>query len=143
MSLIFLALDEILEIHTDQIVRYGGSSGVRDLGLLESAIMQAQATFGGQYLHADFPQMAAAYLFHIVQNHPFVDGNKRVGTAAAEVFLLVNGIEFVAPDDALYDTVIAVATGNCTKSELTEFIRANCEGLRPIDPSELDSGGNA
>ncbi len=140
MALTFLTLDEVLAIHTDQIARYGGSGGVRDLELLESAIMQPQATFDGQFLHADFPQMAAAYLFHIVRNHPFVDGNKRAGTAAAEVFLIMNGIEFVATDDELYDTVIAVAKGEFSKSQLAHFIRQNCEGLRSIDnPGDADN----
>ena len=69
------------------MARYGGLPGLRDEGLLESAVAQAVATFGGEYLHNDIFQMAAAYLFHIVQNHPFVDGNKRAGAAAAVVFL--------------------------------------------------------
>lgn len=86
MTPVFLTLDEALDIHRDQIQRYGGSSGIRDLGLLQSALAQPQAAFAGQFLHADLIEMAAAYLFHITQNHPFVDGNKRTGTAAALVF---------------------------------------------------------
>ena len=76
MSPIFLGLDEVIEIHRDQIERYGGHPGVRDMGLLQSAIAMPQASHGGKYLHADLFEMAAAYLFHIVQNHPFVDANK-------------------------------------------------------------------
>ena len=76
MSPDFLTLDEVLEIHRDQIERYGGAAGIRDLGLLQSALAQPSATFGGQYLHADLHEMAAAYLYHLVQNHPFLDGNK-------------------------------------------------------------------
>src|SRR6266702_1459663 len=91
MAPTFLTTDQVLEIHSDQIARYGGMAGVRDLGLLQSALAQPQATFGGQLLHADLFEMAAAYLFHLVQNHPFVDGNKRVGAVAAIVFLLTNG----------------------------------------------------
>src|SRR5437867_10279787 len=90
MAPTFLSLDEILEIHKDQIARYGGMAGIRDLGLLQSALAQPQATFGSQFLHADLIEMAAAYLFHIVQNHPFIDGNKRVGAVAALVFLQLN-----------------------------------------------------
>ena len=85
-SIEFLELSDILEIRADQIFHYGGTIELRDAGILESAIEQPRATFGGQFLHA-FPfEMAAAYLFHIVNNHPFVDGNKRTGTLAALVF---------------------------------------------------------
>ena len=76
MPPVLLTLDEVLEIHRDQLARYGGSQGIRDLGLLQSALAQPPATFGGQFLHADLFETAAAYLLHIVQNHPFVDGNK-------------------------------------------------------------------
>ncbi|HYQ81440.1 MAG TPA: Fic family protein, partial [Anaeromyxobacteraceae bacterium] len=72
----FLTLDEVLALHADQIGRYGGSPGLRDLGLLESALAAPRATFGGEHLHGSLPEMAAAYLFHLVRNHPFVDGNK-------------------------------------------------------------------
>lgn len=77
MSITFLGLDEVLKIHADQIARYGGAEGVRDLGLLESAVAAAQTSFSGSYLHGTLPEMAAAYLFHVAQNHPFVDGNVR------------------------------------------------------------------
>lgn len=70
----FLRLDDLLEIHRDQIERYGGVLGARDIGLLQSAIAQPCATFAGNYLHADLFEMAAAYLFHIARNHPFIDG---------------------------------------------------------------------
>src|SRR6185369_192349 len=97
----FLTLDEVLEIHRDQIVRYGGSMGVRDMGLLQSALAQPQATFERQFLHHDIFEMAAAYLFHIVQNHPFIDGNKRVGVAAALVFLLLNDCDIKATNNEI------------------------------------------
>ena len=82
-SIEFLELSDILEIHADQISNYGGTIEVRDAGILESAIEQPRATFAGQFLHVFPYEMAAAYLFHIVKNHPFVDGNKRTGTVAA------------------------------------------------------------
>jgi death-on-curing protein len=82
----FLNLGEVLEIHRDQIARYGGSSGLRDLNLLKSAVAMPQATFDGEFLHTDIFEMAAACLFHIVGNHPFLDGNKRVGAVACLVF---------------------------------------------------------
>jgi death on curing protein len=90
---VFLSLDEVLEIHEQQIDRYGGSPGLRDAAGLESAVATPQATFGGEYLHTSIPAMAAAYLFHLCQNHAFIDGNKRVGANAAITFLLINGWE--------------------------------------------------
>jgi death on curing protein len=83
---LFLSLDEVLEIHEQQIARYGGPPGLRDAAALESAIATPQATFGGEFLHTSVPAMAAAYLFHLCQNHPFLDGNKRVGANAAITF---------------------------------------------------------
>lgn len=119
----FLGLEEVLQIHADQSERHGGSSGIRDLGLLESAIAMPQASFGGQLLHADIFEMAAAYLFHIVRNHPFMDGNKRVGTAAALVFLRLNGASIRVTNAALVKTVLAVAQGKIGKAAVAEFFR--------------------
>src|SRR5712691_7855129 len=96
---LFLRLNEIIEIHNDQIVRYGGSRGIRDMGLLQSAGAMPMSSFGGQYLHADLYEMAAAYLFHLVRNHAFVDGNKRVAALTAAVFLQVNGLRVTADKD--------------------------------------------
>jgi death-on-curing protein len=97
VELLFLSLEEVLEIHRQQIERYGGALGVRDLSLLESAIAQPQATFSAEFLHASVPAMAAAYLLHICRNHPFVDGNKRVAANAAITFLLMNDWEPTFP----------------------------------------------
>src|ERR1043165_299111 len=88
----FLELEQLAEIHQSQLERRGGSAGLRDEGLLRSALSQPEASFGGRWLHADLYEMASAYLFSLVSNHPFVDGNKRVGAVAAGVFLRVNGI---------------------------------------------------
>src|SRR5579864_1839590 len=98
MDPLFLTLDEVLEIHAQQIELYGGSDRVRDPAGLESAITTPTATFGGQGLHSTIPSMAAAYLFHICQNHPFVDGNKR-GANAAITFLLINDWEVDLSED--------------------------------------------
>jgi death-on-curing protein len=122
---LFLTLDEVLTIHADQIERYGGMSGVRDLGLLQSAIAQPQASFSGQLLYSTLFEMAAAYLFHLVKNHPFVDGNKRVGTAAALVFLEMNDIEVTVAEDHLAAFVFDVAQGLKDKLEITNFLRQN------------------
>ncbi len=121
----FLRLDEIVAIHRDQIVRYGGSEGVRDWGLLQSAVAMPGASFGGKFLHSDLCEMAAAYLFHVVQNHPFLDGNKRVGAVAAYVFLALNNTHMTADIDAYAELVLSVARGETAKSAVAEFFRAN------------------
>ena len=127
MQTIFLSLTEILEIHQDQITRYGGESGIRDINLLKSAIAVPMTTFDGEFLHADIFEMAAAYLFHLAKNHPFVDGNKRVGAVAAIVFLALNGYEFAAPPGVLSDFVLAVASGETTKTGVAVFLhRYSC-----------------
>jgi death on curing protein len=119
----FLGLQEVLEIHRDQVSRYGGTTGIRDLNLLKSALGMSGATFNGEFLHTDVHEMAAAYLFHLVKNHPFLDGNKRVGAVAALVFLVLNGHDVRAPEDDLVETVLAVARGEIGKSEVTVFLR--------------------
>lgn len=125
MNPVFLTLEEVTEIHRDMIEGYGGSLGIREVGLLESAVAMPQAGFGGQYLHADLFEMAAAYLFHIVQNHPFVDGNKRVGAMAAFTFLKLNGFSLIAKEAAFEKMVRGVAEGKGTKVEIAEFLRKN------------------
>ena len=119
----FLELDEVLEIHRDQIERYGGRLSDRDFALLRSAVAMPSAG-AGEYLHVDLIEMAAAYLFHIVKNHPFVDGNKRVGVVAALVFLDLNGIDVRISEDHLFHIVISVAKGEASKSGVAEFLRA-------------------
>jgi death on curing protein len=122
----FLGLDDVLHIHQDQIERYGGAVGMRDMGLLQSAVAMPAAEFGDRYLHEDIFEMAAAYLVHITQNHPFVDGNKRTGAVAAVVFLEMNGIELNADEDKFEDLVRSVAMGESDKSAVATFLRNNC-----------------
>ena len=119
----FLALDEVLALHADQIRRYGGRAGVRDLELLKSALAAPETTYGGEYLHTDLFEMAAAYLFHIVRNYPFVDGNKRTGLIAVLVFLGLNGRRLDAEADALLDLVLGVAAGGVAKAEVAVFLQ--------------------
>lgn len=123
----FLTTDDVLEIHRDQIRVYGGSDGIRDVGLMESALAQPSAAFSGVQLHADLFEMAAAYLFHLVQNHPFIDGNKRVGLEAALLFLEINGHSIEVEDDKLIDLVLATAQGQLTKAVIAEFFRQHAE----------------
>lgn len=124
--MLFLTLDDIIESHLNQIDTYGGSHGIRDIGLLESAIAQPEASFGGQYLHADIFEMAAAYLYHLVMNHPFVDGNKRVGLEAALIFLEINNENLKASDQELVDLVLKTTAGQVGKREIAEFFRSHC-----------------
>ncbi len=121
----FLTLEEILAIHQDQIARYGGSEGVHDWGRLQSAVAMPYASYGGQVLHADLCEMAAAYLFYLVQNHPFLDGNKRAGAVAAYVFLALNHWRLTADNDTYADLVLSVARGETPKSAVADFFRAN------------------
>ena len=119
----FLDIEDVLEIHTVQLTRFGGSAGMRDQGLLESALAQPMAAFGDKYLHSDLSEMAAAYLFHIVSNHPFVDGNKRTGLIAALTFLDINDIAIEAEEPEFEKLTMAVARGESDKDAIAEFFR--------------------
>lgn len=122
---IFLALDQILELHARQIQQFGGADGVRDIQLVESAAAQPRQASGGQYLHKTLAEMAAAYLFHLVRNHGFVDGNKRIGSAAALVFLEMNGIDSRSIDEKEMEQITrAVAEGKANKQAALDFFRA-------------------
>ena len=123
MDPLFLTLDEVLVLHEDQVALYGGSRGIRDIGLLELAMGSAAATFGGVFLHESLFEMAAAYLYGICRNHPFIDGNKRTAVVAALVFLEMNGVEIDADDRAFYDLVIGVAEGRVTKAQVAVFFQ--------------------
>ena len=115
----FVSKSMVLSIHARQIERFGGTPGVRDEGLLESALAQPQATFGGQFLHPTISEQAAAYLYHIAMNHPFIDGNKRTAFAVMDTFLRLNGCALNLTDDRAYDLVMRVARGTMTKEELS------------------------
>lgn len=119
----FLSLETILKIHQVQIHEFGGSDGIRDVGLLQSATAMPQAQFGGQYLHVNLYEMAAAYMYHIALNHPFVDGNKRVGFMAADTFLITNGILLTASVSDIIDLGLEVAQGKVEKPEIVVFFR--------------------
>ena len=122
-EVLFLTFAEIIEIHDYQIGHFGGGEGLRDIELLRSAIGMPSATFGGEYLHPTIIEMAAAYLYHLAENHPFVDGNKRVGAMAALIFLDLNGYDFDASDAEFTDMVLTVASGKMLKAEISLFFR--------------------
>ncbi len=118
----FLPASIVIAIHDDQIRLYGGSYGLRDAAALDSALHTPQAQFEGEFLHTSIFHMAAAYGFHLSQNHPFIDGNKRVAGMAMFTFLLLNGIEPQATEMDYYNTMMAVASGSISKEELTRWL---------------------
>ncbi len=119
----FLTVEDVLGFHVLQLERFAGGAGIRSLPLLESAVAQPEASFAGAYLHADVFEMAAAYLFHIVQNHPFMDGNKRAGLLAALVFLDLTGHSLATADDHLYELTMNVAAGSADKAAAPALLR--------------------
>jgi death on curing protein len=119
----FLTVEDVLLIHDEQIEAYGGIRGIRDEGLLESAVMTPQASFGGEYLHNDLFEMAAAYGFHIAENQPFLDGNKRTALVSALVFLDLNGFEIHDEDMLLYEAMIAIAEKRMDKYDLSRLLK--------------------
>lgn len=122
-EILFLTLAEVIEIHSDQIKRYGGSQGIRDMNLLSSAIAMPQASFYGKFLHSDIYEMAAAYAFHICNNHPFIDGNKRTALASALVFLELNSINISDPKGRLYKDMLGLAEDKVKKKEFAEILK--------------------
>ena len=121
---IFLGVEDVLLLHTDTIDIDGGSQGVRDHGFLDAAVAMPRQQFDGDYLHEDIAAMAAAYLFHLAQNHPFVDGNKRAAVMALLVFLHLNGIEKLPAPHGLEVVTLQVAGGELSKDALTQWLRA-------------------
>ena len=111
------------------IAETGGSSGVRDVGLLDSAIHRPQASFAELDLYPSLPEKAAALLHSLTLNHPFVDGNKRTAFTATDVFLRLNGWQFAADEDHLYDFVIAVTEGRLPLPSIIEWIRIHITEL--------------
>ena len=120
---LFVTKPLVLRIHDAQIAQHGGDPGVRDEGLLESALAQPQAGFGGEYLHKDLFEMAAAYLFHLANNHAFVDGNKRTGLAVALTFLRGNGYRVTGEDTELADLVLEMIVQKHDKAWLADELR--------------------
>ena len=131
MRIVFLTLDEVLALHADQIERYGGSPGIRDVGLLQSALATPAAMFGRTFLHSTVHEMTAAYLFHLVRNHPFVDGNKRTGLMTVIAFLGLNSFRLHANPGELADLVLGVAEGRISKAEVAVFMQRHVKRERP------------
>lgn len=127
----YLTLAEVLELHRTVLERWGGASGIRDINALESALAQPRQSFGGQDLYPDLATKAAALCFSLVLNHPFVDGNKRVGHAAMEVFLLLNGHEFRATVDEQEQLILQLAAGNLKREAFVEWVKQHMVPVKP------------
>jgi death-on-curing protein len=123
---LFLEWDDVLAIQYQLVELFGGSHGLRDAGLLESALEMPRSGFGGDYFHKTIFEMASAYLYHVAKNHPFLDGNKRIALACAHTFLQVNGWALNASQNELYELVLRVAAGEITdKQEIALFFEKN------------------
>ncbi len=120
--IVFLSVEDVLVLHGDTMSHEGGLSGIRDYGLLDAAVAMPRQQFGGEYLHPDVPAMAAAYLYHLAQNHPFHDGNKRVAVMAAYVFLDANGMDLDASPSDLETVTRRIASGGMKKDDLIEWM---------------------
>ncbi len=125
----YLRVTEVLDLHRRLIETSGGSPGLRDRGVLVSAVRQPQIEFGGEELYSSLEEKAAALGYALIQNHPFVDGNKRTGHASMEVFLRLNGWEIVGPVDEQERLAINVADGTAGRGELAEWLSNHIERL--------------
>jgi death-on-curing protein len=121
----YLTLGEALDLYRRVMTQSGGASGIRSLAALESALAQARATFGGKDLYPSLVEKTAALGFLLIKDHPFLDGNKRLGHAAMETFLVLNGHEVVATVAEQERVLLAVASGEMNREAFTEWLRAH------------------
>jgi death-on-curing protein len=128
---LYLSIEQILEIHAYQIRRFGGSTGLRDCGALEAAVARPQMTFGGEDLYPEIPAKAAALMHSLVMNHPFVDGNKRVGTHAALLFIRANEMEPEITPAELTEVTLSLARGELSAEALTIWLRQRLRSREP------------
>lgn len=129
--MIYLTTDEVIRLHELVVNRSGGSPGVRDRGLVDSAVYQPRAAFAGHEFHPTLPEKAAALGYSLAMNHAFVDGNKRIAHAALELFLVLNGHELDAGVDEQEAVFLRLAAGGMTKDEFTDWVRAHVVPLTP------------
>ena len=123
--MIFLTVEQVIDLHDEIINEFGGVHGIREMSLLISAIEMPKATMFGEFLHVSIYDKAAAYLYHIICNHPFVDGNKRSGLVTALTFLEVNAVALEYNDNELEELVVKVADGKVKKPEIADFFQQN------------------
>jgi death-on-curing protein len=125
----FLTTDDVLILHDALIDAFGGSHGLRDAGLLDSALAQPQASMYGQLLHETLTLQAAAYMFHVIKNHAFIDGNKRTGYTTASLFFQVNGYKLTLAENVLIELALGVAAGGLTKQQIAQVFEQHLESL--------------
>lgn len=125
----FVELVQVVAIHFRQIQAFGGSHGIRDQGLLESALAQPQLTFGNELLHSTIYEQAAAYLFHLAKNHPFIDGNKRTAFAVMLTFLGLNGYQLNTSEEEAFQLVLQMATGELPKDQLALYLAKHIDRI--------------
>lgn len=121
----FLTVEQVVAIHERNLAEHGGEAGIKDPGLIQSAVANVYATFGGAFLHPTIPDMAAAYWFGLTNNHAFVDGNKRTGLRAAEVFLNINGYGLRFTEATAEAITMEIAAGRMTREDLAGYLRTN------------------
>ncbi len=129
MAAHFIPKEVVFTIHADLLQRYGGEPGLRDVGLLESALAQPKMTFDGKYVHKTLFDKTAAYGFHVCKNHPFVDGNKRVALVLMDIFLQKNGWEIISPEEEVYRMMMSLAAGKLTKTQLSTWLKEHSSKL--------------
>lgn len=128
-EIIFIEFDEVIEIQKDLIDRFKGSHGLRDKGLLDSALNSPSATYGGEYLYKDIFEMATAYLYNLTKNHAFIDGNKRIGVYISILFLELNDYEVNLDNNQLYDLGIKTANSTYNKEDILKILKNNCRKI--------------
>ena len=129
MAIQYIPEELVLTIHADLLQRYGGQPGLRDRGLLESALAQPRMTFGGKEVHKTLFEKAAAYGYHVCNNHAFIDGNKRVAFVLMDVFLEKNGWEITAAEEEAYSMMMSLASGKLSKVQLTSWLKEHSARL--------------
>lgn len=129
-NIVFIPKKIILYFHEQLIQIYGGTPGIRDERMLDSALEQPKMTYGGKYLHHTIIKMAAAYGYHLCKNHPFVDGNKRIALVAMDVFLQRNGYEIIASEKETYRMMFELSCGKTSKEKLTDWLEANTSPVK-------------
>ncbi len=125
----YLSLVEVLDLHQQVMERSGGTLGIRDLGALESAVAQPRMTFSGEDLYPTIVEKAASLGFSLVMNHPFLDGNKRIGHAAMETFLILNGIEISATVDEQEQIILTLASGQLEREVFVEWLSGHVQAV--------------
>ena len=126
--MIVLTQEQVLRLHAELVVETGGVDGIRDAGMLASALQAPFANFGGMDMYSSIQVKAARFCYGLIQNHPFIDGNKRIGAHAMLVFLALNGIELTYTQQELIDVILSVASGKTDAASLLAWVVNHEEG---------------